>query len=137
MTGKSLQIYGKQAIFHTTGTMCASAADLVGSDFFLGILESFLNHLRAVDHPVLELMDQHGASALTVKQWQSLFAAVREQTLEDAALRLPHAVDFLAPVRRKALLEFVEAFYDYWRSFDRYMVLRSPSGATVVTTTSG
>jgi len=128
MTGKSLQIYGKQAIFHTTGTMCASAADLVGSDFFLGILESFLNHLRAVDHPVLELMDQHGASALTVKQWQSLFAAVREQTLEDAALRLPHAVDFLAPVRRKALLEFVEAFYDYWRSFDRYMVLRAKSG---------
>jgi hypothetical protein len=82
-----------------------------------------------VDHPVLELMDQRGTSALTVKQWQSLFAAVREQALEDAALRLPHVVDFLAPVRRQALLEFVEAFYNYWRSFDRFMVLHSAAGS--------
>jgi len=129
MAGKSLQIYGRQAIFHTAGAMCASAADLVDSDFFLGFLESYLNHLRKLSHPVLELMGQQGTDALTVKQWQSLFAALREQALEDAALRLPHAVDFLAPTRRKALLEFVEVFYNYWRSYDRYMVLRSPSGA--------
>jgi hypothetical protein len=129
MAGKSLQIYGKQAIFHTPGAMCASAADLVASDFFLGFLESFLNHLRAVDHPVLELMNQQDTAALTVKQWQSLFAAVREEALEDAALRLPHAVDFLAPTRRLALLEFVEAFYNYWRSFDRFMVLHSEGGS--------
>jgi hypothetical protein len=129
MGEKSLQIYGKQAIFHTAGSMCDSAGDLVGSDFFLGFLESFLNHLRATDHPVLELMDQQGPAPLTVKQWQSLFAALREQALEDAALRLPHAVDFLAPTRRKALLEFVEHFYNYWRSFDRYTVLHSQAGS--------
>ena len=128
MTEKSLQIYGKQAVFHTTGAMCAQAKDLVGSGFFVGFLEAFLEHLRAVDHPVLELMNQQGPGALTARQWQSLFAALCEQPLEEAALRLPHAVDFLAPLRRKALLEFLEAFYDFWRSYDRFLVLRAESG---------
>jgi hypothetical protein len=128
MTGKTLQIYGKQAVFHTSGSMCGSACELVASDFFLGFLGSYLDHLRAVDHPVLEQMNQTGPAALTVPQWQQLFAAICEQSLEDAALRLPHAVDFLAPQRRKALLEFVEAFYDFWRSYDRFMVLDTEPG---------
>ena len=128
MAGKSLHIYGKQAVFHTAGGMCGNAADLVSSEFFLGFLESFLNHLRTADHPVLEQMGQQGASALTVLQWQQLFAAICDQRLEDAALGLPHAVDFLAPQRRKALVEFVETFYDYWRSYDRYMVLTTEAG---------
>ncbi len=128
MTGKSLQIYGKQAVFHTAGSLCGSAGELVASEFFLNFLETFLEHLKAVDHPVLEQMDQQGPAALSVRQWQQLFAAICEQPLEDAALRLPHAVDFLAPQRRKALLEFLEAFYDYWRSYDRYMVLTTEAG---------
>ncbi len=132
MTGKSLQIYGKQVVFQTPGGMCGTAAELVDSEFFLGFLGSFLDHLRATDHPVLEQMDQHGAAALDVRQWQQMFAAIVDQPLEEAALRLPHAVDFLAPQRRMALLEFVEAFYDYWRSYDRYMVLSTetaPAGS--------
>jgi hypothetical protein len=128
MTGKSLQIYGKQAVFHTAGSLCGSAGQLVASEFFLNFLGTFLDHLKAVDHPVLEQMDQQGPAALSVAQWQRLFAAICDQPLEDAALRLPHAVDFLAPQRRKALLEFVEAFYDYWRSYDRYMVLTTEAG---------
>lgn len=128
MAGKSLQIYGKQAVFHTSGAMCGTAAELVASEFFLGFLASFLEHLRAMDHPVLEKMDQHGSATLTVPQWQQLLAAICEQPLPEAALALPHAVDFLAPHRRKALLEFLEAFYDYWRSYDRYMVLTTEAG---------
>jgi len=128
MADKSLQIYGKQVVFHTTGTLCGDAKALVASDFFLGFLGSFLDHLKATDHPVLELMDQQGDRALTPAQWQSLFAAISEQPLEEAALRLPHAVDFLAPLRRKALLEFLEAFYNFWRSYDRYLVLYAQAG---------
>jgi hypothetical protein len=128
MVEKSLQIYGKQAVFHTSGTMCSNAKDFIASEFFIGFLESYLEHLRATDHPVLELMDQKGPGALGARQWQSLFAAISEMSLEDAGLRLAHAVDFLAPQRRRALLEFLEAFYDYWRSYDRYLVLYSDGG---------
>ena len=128
MAEKSLQIYGKQAVFHTTGAMCAQAQDLVGSAFFLGFLNAFLEHLRAVDHPVLELLNQQKAGALTAEQWRALFAALCDLPLEEAALRLPHAVDFLAPARRKALLEFLEAFYDFWRSYDRFLVLCAEPG---------
>lgn len=125
MGEKSLQVHGRQAVFHTQGSLCASAAELVGSLFFQQFLGSFLDHLREVDHPLLELMNQAGPSALATEQWQSLFRALCAQSLEDAALRLPHAVDFLAPAPRKALLEFVEAFYDHWRGYDRYLVLHS------------
>ena len=128
MPEQSLQIHGKQAVFHTAKAMCSNSKDLVSSDFFRGFLDSFLEHLKAVDHPVLELMNQQGPNALNTDQWVSLLAAISEQSLEDAALSLPHAVDFLAPQRRKGLLEFVEAFYDFWRSYDRYMVLTAESG---------
>jgi len=100
MSDKSLQIYGKQAVFHTPGSMCGSAGELVASDFFQRFLGAFLEHLRSQDHPVLEQMGQQdpGAPApLSVPQWQQLFAALCQQPLEDAALALPHAVDFLAP----------------------------------------
>jgi hypothetical protein len=131
MSGKSLQIYGKQAVFHTPGSMCGSSAELVASDFFQRFLAAFLEHLRTQDHPVLEQMGQKDPDApatLSVPQWQQLFAALCQQPLEDAALALPHAVDFLAPQRRKALLEFVEAFYNFWRSHDRFMVLSTEAG---------
>jgi hypothetical protein len=129
MADKSLQIYGKQAVFHTGGHMCADAQALVGSRFFLGFLTSYLGHLRAAAHPVLEQMDQLGEAALTVEQWQSLFAAICQEPLEAAALRLPHAVDLLAPARRKGLMEFVQGFYDFWRSYNRYMVLHAGPGS--------
>ena len=129
MPSKSLHLYGRQAVFHTEGALCGNYQELISSEFFLGFLESFLEHLRAVDHPVLEVLGQKGDQALGAAQWQSLLLALGGRTLEDAALRLPHAVDFLAPARRKALLEFVEAFYDHWRAYDRYMVLHSEAGA--------
>ena len=129
MSEKTLQIYGKQAVFHTTGNLCAQAKDLVASGFFLDFLDRYLDYRRAGAHPVLEQMDQPGPSALTVGQWQSLFAGLCEQPLEEVALRLPHAVDLLAPRRRKALMEFVNGFYDFWRSYGRYMVIHSaPAG---------
>jgi hypothetical protein len=128
MAGKTLQFHGKQAVFHTAGTLCGHAGQLMGSSFFLDFLASFLDHLRALDHPVLEQMDQHGDSPLTLGQWQAMLAALSEDTLEAVALRLPYAADFLAPRRRKALQEFVEAFYDHWRSFDRFMIVTSEPG---------
>ena len=125
MADKSLQVFGKQAVFHAQGYLCGNVSELVGSPFFLNFLGLYLEHLREGDHPLLELMDQAGPGALTVEQWRSMFAALCSQSLEDVALRLPHAVDFLAPARRKALQEFAEGFYDHWRSHDRYFVLHS------------
>lgn len=128
MVDNSLQLFEKQAVFHTAGALCGTGRDVVQSAFFARFLDIFLDHLRGQDHPVLELMGQQGQDALDVGQWQALFATLSETSLEDAALGLPQAVDFLAPARRKGLLEFVEAFYDHWRSYDRYMVLHSEAG---------
>ncbi len=128
MRDKQLQVFARQAIFHTPGAVCVHAQEFIQSETFLHFLGAWLDYLRETDHPLLEALGQRGSSTLSAEGFQAVLAAVAKARLEDAALAMPLAVDFLAPARRSAFLEFVEGFYNFWRSFDRYMVLHGEPG---------
>jgi hypothetical protein len=130
MRDKQLQVFDRQAVFHTPGAVCLHAQEFIQSETFLYFLNAWLDHLRETDHPLMEALGQRGPAVLSAEGFQTLLAALSNARLEDAALGLPLAVDFLAPSRRSALLDFVEGFYDFWRGFDRFMVLHSEPGAT-------
>jgi len=130
MRDKQLQLFGRQAVFHTPGAVCLHTKEFIESETFLYFLGAWLDHLRETDHPLLEALGQKGDAVLSARQFHSVLAGLSRAPLEDLALEQPLAVDFLAPTRRSALLDFVEGFYDYWRSFDRFMVLHGEPGAS-------
>jgi len=120
---KSITQYGRQILVQSQGSVCATRTELLGSEAFRWEVATFLEHLAARDSPVLERVPSRDPDF-----WVRLLAGLAETPLEDVALAIPEAVDFLAPDRRAVLREFVEDLYNHWRSFNRFMVLRSEPG---------
>lgn len=122
-TTKSITQYGQQILVQSQGSVCSTRAELLGSEAFRWEVAAFLEHLALRDSPLLERLPSRDPGF-----WVRLLACLAEAPLEDAALRIPEAVDFLAPELRRILRELVEDLYNHWRSFNRFMVLRSEPG---------
>jgi hypothetical protein len=120
---KSIMRYGQQILVQSQGSVCTTRTELLDSEAFRWEVASFLDHLVARNSPLLERIPN-----AETEFWVRLLSALAEAPLEDAALRIPEAVDFLAPEYRKVLREFVEELYNHWRSFNRFMVLLSEPG---------
>ena len=120
---KTITRHGQQILVQSKGDLCATRAELLGSEAFQWEVAAFLEHLAARDSPMLERLP-----SLQPEFWVRLLASLAETPLEDAALGIPEAVDFLATEHRRVLREFVEELYNHWRSFNRFMVLRSEPG---------
>lgn len=123
MSDKTITAYGPQVLIRSRGGLCSTRGELLASEAFRWEVAAFLEHLEARASPLLD-----AAPRLDPDFWVRFIAGLAEAPLEDVALALPEAVDFLAPDRRRVLREFVEELYNHWRSFNRYMVLLSEPG---------
>jgi hypothetical protein len=127
---------GEQIIIHTEGEICSSARDIAESTVFRGIVRLYVARLREQESPLLEHLglSANGRSGAANSRADAesglmrVLAALASSTLEETASALPHAERLLEPERRRALHEFVEGLYDFWRAFDRFMVLHSEPG---------
>jgi hypothetical protein len=128
MPDKRFDIENNQVILHTQGAICTTANDLVHSDVFVRVVANFCDALHAQDSPLIQpfLAFHH-----TDGSWDNVVGLLRmlvDHTLDELAAMLPETQEFLEPARRLTLHEFVERLYDFWRSFDRFMVLHSEPG---------
>ncbi len=115
-----------QAILHAEGIACSTNQDLVSSAAFAEVVGLYVQALRESNSPLVEsiplgLQTKAGLARLT-----ALLRSVAERPIEDVARVVPgfhECLDF-----RNELYEFVEGCYDFWRSYDRFMVLHSEPG---------
>jgi hypothetical protein len=120
---KTISSYGQQVLIQSQGGVCTALTELLASEAFRWEVAAFLEHLAARDSPVLEQLPSREPHF-----WVRLLSNLAQAPLEDVALGIPEAVDFLATDHRKVLREFVEELYNHWRSYNRFMVLRSEPG---------
>ncbi len=131
MTTKHSFKEGNQIIIHTEGEICSTVSDLTRSESFKGVVRLFLGHLRKQESPLLH---QLGLALREVVQDDSdnrliaLLSDLAFHGLEELAQSDPYAASLLETDARAAFHRFVEDLYDYWRSFDRFMVLHSQPG---------
>ena len=123
---------GNQIIIHTEGQICSQAADLTASESFKGVVRLYLADLRAKESPLLECLGL-GPAAVGLEdrgepQMISLLTRLVTESLEVLAETDEYAAQLLEPERQRALHRFAEGLYDFWRSFDRFMVLQSEPG---------
>lgn len=128
MNDTRFSIVGQQAILHVNETICLSVRDLLQSPVFVQIVERYHQSLQERQSPLLQAFDNGPEGPIGAPRIVDLLRLLSAQPLEQAAGMLPWAAHFAEPKNRRTLHEFVENLYDFWRSFDRYMLLHSDPG---------
>ncbi len=121
-----LHFHGNQVILHTDGILCMTPAEVVGSRAFQAVLHIFLDHILEKESPVLDGMAPGVGTAEGRASLLKLLRHLSETPLVHAARAVPEAMFYAENPRPLHL--FVEKFYDFWRSFDRYLVCHSEQG---------
>lgn len=113
-------------ILHTDGLLCTSVREVVNSKAFERILHLYLDHLADHDDPLLSgLFKGHGNSDQR-RLLLVLLRALADTPIEYAVRSIPGTDSYLSDPR--PLYLFVESLYNFWRSFDRYLVCFSDEG---------
>ncbi len=142
-----LDVDDRQAVMTTEGAVCAGTQELVESATFARVLDLYVDHIEAHNPTALDEL------GLSVEASPSAAAGVAGGSAGDAGSRADPrrrrlldllrmlannplervSTTTLAPddvvSRREQLHEFVEGLYDFWRRWDRFLVVRADAPA--------
>ena len=113
-----LEVDDRQVLMHTEGGICTSAQELVESPSFARVLELYIDHVEAHNPDAIGELGLPGREQLL-----DLIRLLANNPLERIARTWAGAGDL--PARRDRLHEFVEGLYDFWRRWDRFLVVRA------------
>jgi hypothetical protein len=120
MQKSTLRIIGNKAVLNNRERMCETAEELLGSEKFRIVLDHYLNYLRAMNSPLMNVFPESKSDEPAVN------GLVRTLTMLVKYERnvVPHIFDRAVGYLRDPdlLNEFVEHLYNYWRHFDRYII---------------
>jgi hypothetical protein len=122
----SLEQEGNQLILHTDGIICSTTRELTASDAFEYVVKGYVRSLQKHDSPILQELKAEGEETVSVQRLIALLRTLAVVPLEQVVKLLPNTDVYLD--RQKALLEWVEGLYNFWRSHGRYMVCHSEQG---------
>lgn len=118
----------RQIILHTEGMICSTPQQLFQSEELEKIIDLYIkkfvnqsSHLQSILS--LDLLSKPGGLTMV-----GLLRILFERPLEEVAKIIPEAQKLLEPTMRNRLHIFVEELYNFWRTFDRFMILHSEPG---------
>lgn len=127
MMQKRFKIEGRQIILHTPGSICTTAGELLHSEVFSRVVGLYCKTLQEQDSPLWAVFtDLFGQDC--PEKIVSLLIQLADVPLPQLAREHPEIQSLLNKPQQLRLHEFVEGLYDFWRSFDRFMVLHSEPG---------
>ena len=136
MSLQRLDLDDRQAVMYSEGSVCASTQELVESATFARVLDLYVDHLEAHNPQALDELGLAGAewagpggepaSTAADPRRERLLDLIRllaNNPLERVSITACASGDLSA--RREQLHEFVEGLYDFWRRWDRFLVVRA------------
>ncbi len=122
----------RQIVMHASGAVCRSTQEIVESDAFARILGAYVARLRAHRSPLLAGLGVSGLAEGRAESLRGLLDVLRLLTNNplDRVTGVADGDGAATPERREALHELVEGLYDYWRSYDRFMVAHDEGGVS-------
>jgi len=118
--------YGRQAIIRSRGTIPQTSAEITKTDLFKKYTSDFLENLRKRESPLLEVFPKNVRKGKQDEVMLDLLQRLAEMTKEEINMRFPRFSDFFRDTY--LLNQFVETLYNYWRSFERFLVCYSDQG---------
>jgi len=129
MNYKEFTIERDQMIIHTQGGICTNKRELIDSEIFQRIIDLYLEKLQREDSPII-----HKSGLANIQYTNridcvvALMRDLNESLLDTIAEKHFFIHNPVSYSQRIGLHEFVEGLYDFWRYFDRYMVLHAMPG---------
>jgi hypothetical protein len=127
MNSKQFIKESNQIIIHATGPACSSTRELLNSGVFQQIVKLYVHHLIEHKSPVWERLEleynDDGENKII-----TLLKILAQNSLEEVCNLLDYARPFLEKQKRNALHEFIEGLYNFWRAFDRFMIVHDEAG---------
>jgi hypothetical protein len=115
----------RQIVLHGEGALCATTQELVESDAFARVVGLYVARLEAHDPDALAALGLSGARRSA--QLLELLRLLANNPLDRIARASAAQTDL--PAHRERLHAFVEGLYDFWRSYDRFLVSRAEPAA--------
>ncbi len=115
----NVSFYGKQVIIRTDRTEWDSIGKLLDSRLFSQMLEGYLRKLEEHDSDLIRVFPAK-SQAERARIALGLLKMLAMAEKEKIASENPAYKNVLSQTRE--LGEFIEGLYDYWRSFERYLV---------------
>lgn len=128
MNRKHFDLEGKKVILHTQGPICTTSSELLHSEMFHKIVTSYCKLLIKKDAPSIGPCKTVFDTGDLPKRVTDLLIELAYEPLDEIIKNRPELKPLAEKENRLYLHEFVERLYDYWRSFDRFMVLHSEPG---------
>lgn len=118
---------GKQLVLHSDGYICRSTSGLLGGETFSLVVANFITYLREHNSPLLDRLRIDFTSEENLSRLTKLLQMLALHSFDEVVEILPNTEAYVG--KEQELHEFVEALYDYWRSFERYLVCHSEHGS--------
>ncbi len=128
MEDKAFDVTDRHVILHVRDHICTSVRDLVQSNMFADMLNRYCRQLEKSRSPLLKVFPQDAGARVECDKIVELIRALAGITLDQAAGMLPWGSHLTRDENRRLVHEFVEGFYNYWRKFDRFMILHTEPG---------
>ncbi|MBW6499875.1 MAG: hypothetical protein K0B05_00645 [Bacteroidales bacterium] len=120
MKKSTLRLVGRKAVLRIRDRMCETPEELLSSVKFRLVLDHYLKHLSSRNSPLLGVFNGTGIDEKSVDDLvKTLILLVKNQNRI-----IPHIFEGSARFLHdlQLLNNFVEALYDYWRHFDRFII---------------
>lgn len=118
MNGHS--IYNKQAIIHLTNIFSDSPTEFINSGFFKSILVKFLDELRKRGSKYLHIFPNYLTNQQQNESIHQLLLLLNAKNKQQIIEQYPQYRDYFNDLY--LLHQFVEQFYNFWRSLERYVI---------------
>ena len=115
-----------QVVMHTSGAICTTTQEVAESQAFAEILAAYTRGLVAHHSPLLHGLGYDLTDAAQLAAFTDQLRVLANNPLDRVAGATSGPAGLAA--YREALHAFVEGLYDYWRSFDRFIVSHSEAG---------
>ncbi|MFA5435054.1 MAG: phosphoenolpyruvate carboxykinase [Candidatus Neomarinimicrobiota bacterium] len=116
---------GKKVILRIRDRICETTEELLESDLFTAVLSKYVAHLKRRQSGLLELFGK-SASVIgdeDIKLLLRVLQILGKMPLETVPKLLENGKQFAG--KPELLLAFVEGLYNYWRTFERFIICDS------------
>lgn len=112
-----------KCIIRTNGKICQTTDELLASKLFAKVVKKYVWHLHDHSSVLLEVFGDEEINKETIDCLVKTFQSLGESSVKQTAIRFSETMIFLENQER--LNDFVEGLYNYWRSFNRFLICHS------------